>query len=436
MKRYLLLAFYLGIFVFLSYTNAQQSKQVVSCNLALSEKISVVYNAPPKNFLNGVKSSEFDITFKNSTPELETAVNYAASIWCSILVSNVPVRVLITFYPMPDFLGQCVSNMVKDFPGAPSKNTWYVSALSDAITGVDQQPGDYDMDIFLTSSVPWYTGTDGIGGSKKFDLVSVALHEMGHGLGYFGLGYDSAGTGSYGHITPNVLTRPIAFPFPDLEGLPSLYDKHIINSEDKHITDTADYSNPSLELGDLFVSNDLFFEGENADLANGKKPVKLYADSIFIFASSLLHLDENSYLPGNINTLMTPFVALGEANHTPGPVTIGLLKDLGWSINDSISTDVEDEAKQLPDKITLNQNYPNPFNPETTISFFIPSSSMVQLNVFNILGQQVASLIDREVNSGNHRIVFNSNGLSSGIYLYKLSVNGKYIALHKMILMK
>lgn len=100
------------------------------------------------------------------------------------------------------------------------------------------------------------------------------------------------------------------------------------------------------------------------------------------------------------------------------------------------------QAKQshLPEKLSLSQNYPNPFNPETHINFAVPSFSHVKVEIFNVLGQRIKTLVSGEYQAGNYRIVWdgtNSNGekVSSGIYLYKLQVGAETVS-KKMILTK
>lgn len=86
-------------------------------------------------------------------------------------------------------------------------------------------------------------------------------------------------------------------------------------------------------------------------------------------------------------------------------------------------------------------NYPNPFNPSTTIEFFIKNDSKVELSVYNIKGQKIKTLIQKNFNKGTHSIVWNGNDnsgklVSSGIYYYKLNVNGKTEAVRKCLLLK
>ena len=94
-----------------------------------------------------------------------------------------------------------------------------------------------------------------------------------------------------------------------------------------------------------------------------------------------------------------------------------------------------EEVSNLPSDIQLNQNYPNPFNPTTNISFELPQSSLVQLKVYNLLGQEVATLVDGRMNSGNHSVNFDASQLSSGVYIYRLNAGSNSIT-KKMMLIK
>jgi hypothetical protein len=89
-----------------------------------------------------------------------------------------------------------------------------------------------------------------------------------------------------------------------------------------------------------------------------------------------------------------------------------------------------------PKFYSLEQNYPNPFNPSTTISFSIPSSSIVTLTIYDIIGREVKTLINKETkNSGNYVVLFNGSNLPSGIYFYKLHAD-KFVVTKKMVLIK
>jgi len=97
-------------------------------------------------------------------------------------------------------------------------------------------------------------------------------------------------------------------------------------------------------------------------------------------------------------------------------------------------TPVEEDVK-FADSYSLSQNYPNPFNPRTTIRFQLPISGQVSLRVYDILGNEVATLVNEEKNAGNYQVDFYSEGLSSGIYFYKLQADG-FVETKKLILIK
>ena len=98
-------------------------------------------------------------------------------------------------------------------------------------------------------------------------------------------------------------------------------------------------------------------------------------------------------------------------------------------------TDIESSTGNLPQSFYLFQNYPNPFNPTTTIKYEIPKSGFVSLKVFDILGNEVASLVNGEKSAGNYQVHLNASTLSSGIYLYRLQTGG-YSMIKKMMLIK
>ena len=89
----------------------------------------------------------------------------------------------------------------------------------------------------------------------------------------------------------------------------------------------------------------------------------------------------------------------------------------------------------LPEQFSLEQNYPNPFNPSTTINFSIPASGLVTLKVFNVLGSEVATLVNEQKEPGSYQVEFDSNNYSAGIYFYNLQA-GNFIETRKMILLK
>jgi hypothetical protein len=89
----------------------------------------------------------------------------------------------------------------------------------------------------------------------------------------------------------------------------------------------------------------------------------------------------------------------------------------------------------IPEDYALSQNYPNPFNPTTTINFKIPTNGLVILKVFDVLGKEVATLLNETKNEGSYNVDFDGTNLSSGVYFYKIEV-GDFAAVKKMVLLK
>lgn len=103
-------------------------------------------------------------------------------------------------------------------------------------------------------------------------------------------------------------------------------------------------------------------------------------------------------------------------------------------------TDVEDEEPTLPEAFALGQNYPNPFNPTTTIEFALPRASHVSIELYDILGRSVRTLVDQQMSAGEHRVMFDGrsssgNMLATGIYFYRMSTES-FATTRKMVLMK
>ncbi|MBN1302631.1 MAG: T9SS type A sorting domain-containing protein [Melioribacteraceae bacterium] len=102
---------------------------------------------------------------------------------------------------------------------------------------------------------------------------------------------------------------------------------------------------------------------------------------------------------------------------------------------DNVTSTEDEYLINLPAAFTMEQNYPNPFNPETRITFSLPSNSLVKLIIYNILGEKVAVLINKNLNAGYHSYNFNASGLTSGVYLYEL-IAGSSRIVKKMSLAK
>ena len=122
------------------------------------------------------------------------------------------------------------------------------------------------------------------------------------------------------------------------------------------------------------------------------------------------------------------------AADTTSPNT-GVIAVDGISFIISGVTGVEQADNNVPENFNLEQNYPNPFNPSTQINYSIPSSQKVTLKVYDELGKEVATLVNKDQAAGNYTVDFSASNLASGVYFYRIQA-GNFIQMKKMILMK
>lgn len=138
----------------------------------------------------------------------------------------------------------------------------------------------------------------------------------------------------------------------------------------------------------------------------------------------------------NWTAITTPTIQDLNSIHSFDGVNAWAVGNLGIIItNYSPSTGIHDENYSAPNQIILEQNYPNPFNPSTKISFNLPAREFVTLKIFNVLGNEVAILINDNLEAGLHEIPFNASGLNSGVYFYVISTKN-FSSTRKMILLK
>jgi hypothetical protein len=241
----------------------------------------------------------------------KAAFQAAAAIWQNKVRSSVPITIRACWANLgsSSVLGYSGGQpIVRNFSGAPKANVWYQQSLANALTGV-KQTSNFDMHITYNSGFAWYFGTDGNTPYGKYDLVTVAAHEIAHGLNFSGTAQYSGGVGSYGY-----------------SGSPSIYDTFMQSATGTPLTS---YANSSSALGTLLTSGSLWFNGSNANAANGGSRVRIYAPSSWSGGSSFSHLDYASYA-STANRMMVYAISSASAMHDPGPVTLGLMKDLGW----------------------------------------------------------------------------------------------------------
>ncbi|HEY4755882.1 MAG TPA: T9SS type A sorting domain-containing protein [Ignavibacteriaceae bacterium] len=115
------------------------------------------------------------------------------------------------------------------------------------------------------------------------------------------------------------------------------------------------------------------------------------------------------------------------------------IADYASEYSDYVSTAGQSQWKPnnliMNDEYSLSQNFPNPFNPSTTISYSIKEEGLVMLKVYDVLGNEVAELLNEQKEAGYYELEFDASNLPSGIYIYRMGA-GKFTAVNKMILMR
>ncbi|MBI5476338.1 MAG: serine hydrolase [Ignavibacteriales bacterium] len=112
-----------------------------------------------------------------------------------------------------------------------------------------------------------------------------------------------------------------------------------------------------------------------------------------------------------------------------------IIWDALYRFGDTLQTDVADDFTNLPGQFYLSNNYPNPFNPSTTIGYELPIQSHVTLKIYDVIGREVATLVDEMQQAGNKKIEFDADHLTSGVYFYSLHA-GTFVETKKLLLLR
>jgi hypothetical protein len=111
------------------------------------------------------------------------------------------------------------------------------------------------------------------------------------------------------------------------------------------------------------------------------------------------------------------------------------MPDMGAWESDVVNSLEQSDKSKFPTQFMLKQNYPNPFNPNTNIEFQIPKTEFVTLKIYNLLGQEVATLVSDKLAAGKYKCTWNASGISSGVYIFQL-IAGEFEKTRKLILMR
>ena len=255
--------------------------------------------------------SNFKVTYVNVPIAEQTAVQAAIDTWSDNWSSSVPVNVVANFIPAGTsgiLASASPVSFFHNFKGIPDSTLWYSSAMANALAGKDLDPANPEISININSTMAnaFYLATDGNCPSNLYDLESIILHEIAHGLGFLSNNsFDSFS--QYGSIDQ-----------------PTPFDTYAQTPDGGRLVDLA---SPSISLG-LALQNTLIWSGKNAIAANnGIKPA-LYTPSRYEPGSSVSHLDETTFQGSGADALMTPAWPGGSVFHSPSPIVLAMLADM------------------------------------------------------------------------------------------------------------
>ncbi len=494
----------------------------------------------------GATTASFEVDFGISTgnscgdtawpADAINAFEYALDIWGLHLQSDVSLKVQAVwreFDTGPEggvTLGSAgpYQGVVVQSSAVGEPNTYYSLAQITAMTGVAireqlQNPVDYDISVNINCDFRnWYFGTDANTPANLIDFVTVVIHEVGHGIGYFGTMVapedeenesEFLGTAEWG------LGNPPA---------PVILDRFAVDGSSVPLLNENVYPNPSEDLYQALTGQrgGVFFDGNETRGTLDGELAKLYSPSEWSPGSSFSHVDQQTF-SGTVNALMRPQMDRAQAIHSPGPLFCGMLADMGWplgigclsflaadavialdrrvvdygvtnagevleekliissdtssvetmsgavEIDDDnftivgnnnfslepgesteitilyrprverrhsttmsvfhnakneqspISVPLRGEALEVEKIVKLDQSYPNPVvpeNPAPKIPFALSEDAHVLLDLYTVHGQRVQTLVNSMQQSGRYEVEVDMNGLSSGVYIYRIVV--------------
>jgi len=292
--------------------------------------------------------SDFKVEFVDFPQEAKTAFLYAVSIWENTISSPVPINIIARWEKLDNMVLAKTRPAVifRSFEGAPVKNVYYPVTLVEKITGEETNISVPDVICIFNANMPWYFKTDGNTPESKYDLTTVVLHEIAHGLGFFGFLNDNNGMGFVNNAS----------------SIPSIYDYFIFNNINQQISDQSLFASPSEELHVQLTSGKLKFYNFTDKNSEVDKIIDwIYAPSVCKTGISLYHVNEDK----NESRLMGPYTYRGEAIHKIDNITLEILSAMGWnSVNFDFQApkDFEQPCDALPIDISVENLPPEGIN--------------------------------------------------------------------------
>jgi hypothetical protein len=402
----------LHFFIFLFIANilfAQEEAipDAVICHPNFTDGMVQILAAQNAGFKRAATSS-IEVTYVGFPDVAKTAFEEAVNIWEGILISKMPIRIQATWESISGTtLGYTKATRIyRNVDKVPFKDVWYVGPLAEAISGKDLNDGGFDIEVNLNSNINWSYSTNGTVFNGRFDLITVVLHEIAHGLGF------SSSMKLINDNTEGVWGQ---------SGFPYIYDLYLENGKDITLTNTKSFLNPSAELQSVLTSEDVYFQISNTKYADNLP--KIYSPNPFKTGGSISHLDESAYPPGSVNSLMSPTIRSAEAIHDPGELILSMMNQMGWPVNNLESFTVLSQELAIEPEILV---YPNPTN--GTLAVAVPinlRSDNTQIEIIDLQGKVWFSSNENTIEKGT--VYLETEQLFPGTFILRVnSSKGKF----------
>lgn len=400
LKKILITFFVLSSF--LCYSQEFADGYLIECEASDANEDVAFLGPSFRNLRPEATTAVFNVSYSNFPNDAKDAFQAAVDVWQSLLISKVPIKITAVWDAISSstLATSGAKKVYKNFTNVPVKDVWYPSALAEAIAGVNLNGTEADISITVNKNISWSFDTDGTRQAFKYDLMTVILHEIAHGLG-FTTSMKLAGT--------NETQAQWG-----IEGLPLIYDIFSQRSNGQVLTNTAIIGNPSTQLKAAITSADVFFKISDGPLS--KDYPKMYAPTTFRSGGTLSHLDESKYPKGTENSLMSPQIGAAEINHYPGQVILGILNQVGWGVLNYEGTVITAvEPQDISQQVFI---YPNP-SPDI-LNIIVPEKyhdETVSMDVFDLRG----TLIMSDILESKSSTKLNIENLPFGKYILKIA---------------
>jgi hypothetical protein len=280
-------------------------------------------------------TADIEVSYDGFSQAAEDAFQAAVDVWETQIVSSQVIHVDAAWTPLPEgVLGSAGPETFYVFDG---DDRAYPAALAEAICSCEG-PDPVEIGASFNSDFDdWYLGTDGNPPSNEYDFMTVVLHELGHGLGFLSsFRLNNAETGGRWGLLSSAPYYGLNFDFEEW------------SASSGGVLLTSYSAFPATKaLKQQLTDGSVYFGGANVVTANGGR-AKLYAPNPWDGGSSNSHFDEVAFPAGTTNALMTPMLSNGEVIHMPGPLTLALFRDIGWTTADEVPSETDPPVVSAP----------------------------------------------------------------------------------------